>query len=271
MSPFTPAETSRYVMANPSWKHVLVGRFPLGYSSWHDIVAAFTSFRLVGQYELYGLCHRHIIIRLSDSCDYVTMLIRGLWMVRGAPLHVFKWTPGFKTTEDPSVVPVWVTFPKLPLHMYHRDMLFVVTSRLGTPLTVDAPMARRDRCSHARVCIELDVSQPLVDRFLIDLGDARVEQRVIYERLPRYCTSCRTLGHAVVDCRRSGPSRVAMEARRGPRPAVVPPIEERIVTPIEERIVPPIEERDATAAEMTGRRRRRRMRRRRQGRVDGMG
>ncbi|XP_051121130.1 protein transport protein sec31-like [Andrographis paniculata] len=115
-------------------------------------------------------------------------------------MRVLKWTPDFKTSEEPPHVPVWVTLPLLPLHMYHRDLLFTVAAGIGTPLKVDTPTATRSRCSHARVCVEIDLTKPLLHAFEIDVGTGVLEQKVIYERLPSFCSLCRHLGHKAEAC-----------------------------------------------------------------------
>ena len=61
------------------------------------------------------------------------------------------------------IVPVWVSFPYLPVHFVHcKPTLFSIASAVGTPLSVDHSMASVNRPSVAKVFVEYDVSRPLL-------------------------------------------------------------------------------------------------------------
>ncbi|XP_051117366.1 uncharacterized protein LOC127242077 [Andrographis paniculata] len=116
-------------------------------------------------------------------------------------MRLLKWNPDFKTTEEPPFAPVWVTF----LYFLSTCSIKICSSQLppvGTPLKVDGPTATQSRCSHARVCVEVDLSKPLLHAFEIDVGTGVLEQKVIYERLPSFCSLCRHLGHKAEACLR---------------------------------------------------------------------
>ncbi|XP_075474527.1 uncharacterized protein LOC142505427 [Primulina tabacum] len=69
--------------------------------------------------------------------------------------------------------------------------------------------------SFARVCIELDVLQPLQEKIWVGWGDHFQVVEVIYERVPHFCCNCKMLGHSLDFCTRNG--QTFQSRRRGPQ------------------------------------------------------
>ncbi|XP_027171591.1 uncharacterized protein LOC113771176 [Coffea eugenioides] len=116
-------------------------------------------------------------------------------------MKLFKWTPSFHVDREPSVVPVWVSLPKLPIHLFNRECLFQIVATLGVPLYVDAATAALSRPSVARVCVEVDLLKPLVSRVWIGNGGQEgFWQNLDIEHLPAYCSGCFRQGHSKDDC-----------------------------------------------------------------------
>ncbi|KAL0333932.1 UNVERIFIED_CONTAM: hypothetical protein Sangu_1549400 [Sesamum angustifolium] len=49
--------------------------------------------------------------------------------------------------------------------------------------------------SVARVCVEINLLEPLQTKIGLGFGTEVIIQPVIYERLPKYCGTCKHLGH----------------------------------------------------------------------------
>ncbi|KAL2237697.1 UNVERIFIED_CONTAM: hypothetical protein Sindi_0961400 [Sesamum indicum] len=43
-------------------------------------------------------------------------------------MRVFKWTPTFTPAQESSIVPIWVSIPELPAHLFHKDALYVIAN-----------------------------------------------------------------------------------------------------------------------------------------------
>lgn len=110
-------------------------------------------------------------------------------------MRVTKWTPEYDPKVDVPIVPVWVTFPGLPIHFHQREALFQIGRMLGTPMKLDMATTECLRPSVARLCIELDVSQELPARIFIQAAARCIPQPFVYEDLPKYCNVCSRLGH----------------------------------------------------------------------------
>ncbi|XP_020595954.1 uncharacterized protein LOC110035957 [Phalaenopsis equestris] len=97
-------------------------------------------------------------------------------------MKIVKWTLDFDPSKGPPVVPIWYTFPGLPLPFFKLNALFNIRralgtelwEALGTPLKVDAPTYNK----------------------------ARPALNIVSEQKPYYCQHCRMFGHTVEKCSR---------------------------------------------------------------------
>lgn len=87
----------------------------------------------------------------------VLQMVRILFLLR--PLFNRKWTSDFVLKDDLfRVMPLWVTFPRLPLHLWGRNSLSKIASGIGNPITTNECTAKKLRVSYAKVLIEVDVT-----------------------------------------------------------------------------------------------------------------
>ncbi|VFQ61536.1 unnamed protein product [Cuscuta campestris] len=82
------------------------------------------------------------------------------------------------------------------LIMEKYQALYTLASRLGKPLMMDEYTANRDRRDSARVCLELDLSQPPPPKIHIRMGGKDIFVDCTYENRPCYCTTCKKIGHS---------------------------------------------------------------------------
>lgn len=61
------------------------------------------------------------------------------------------------------MIPIWVKFPGLAVGYWSAEALSKVASAVGRPLYMDSFTANAEKISYARVLVEVDVSQPLLD------------------------------------------------------------------------------------------------------------
>ncbi|KAL2225816.1 UNVERIFIED_CONTAM: hypothetical protein Sindi_1940300 [Sesamum indicum] len=108
---------------------------------------------------------KHVLICLSNESDFFYLWLRRIWHIQGFPMRIFKWTPSFTPAQESSIIPVWVRFPELPAHLFHKDALFAVANMIGTPLQIDDCTLNQPKLSNARISIEIDLNKPLVEGF----------------------------------------------------------------------------------------------------------
>ncbi|KAH9684248.1 hypothetical protein KPL70_013486 [Citrus sinensis] len=203
-------------MAAP-FKLTLVGKFSHNRPRLELIRKFFASLGLLGKSQISLLDNRHVLINLHVEEDYTRLWVKQTWYVCGSAMRIFKWTTDFLCSEESPVVPVWISFPYLPIHFVQcKEALFSIASAIGQPLRIDQATASLSRPSVARVLVEHDVTQPLLPRIRIGVGDSGFWQNVVYEKIPLYCASCKHLGHAAETCYVANPGLRPQRPNRAP-------------------------------------------------------
>lgn len=73
----------------------------------------------------------------------------------------------------------------------------MIAKILGNPNKVDEMTVYGSRGFFARVCVELDVFKANQEKILVGWGDHSQTIEVINDKVPRYCTICKLLGHSL--------------------------------------------------------------------------
>lgn len=121
----------------------------------------------------------------------------GPWFVREHFLVIKPWEPYFKVSEASfSSVAVWVRFPELPIEFYDSSVLREIRSAIGPVLRIDSYTASGSKGSYVRMCIQIDLSKPLINT--VRMG--RLHQKMMYEGISSLCFCCERLGHKQERC-----------------------------------------------------------------------
>lgn len=147
--------------------------------------------------DLYYHEEGYFIARFKTEKDRDEVIRKGPYSIYNMPLFLREWKPDFVIKEDLlRVMPLWVTFPRLPLYLWGDKSLSKIASAVGKPLMTDECTTKKLRVSYARVLVEVDVTQPRRDVLVIkDAEDRRFEQRIEYEWRPLFCAKYQKLGH----------------------------------------------------------------------------
>jgi len=104
-------------------------------------------------------------------------------------------------------VPVWVRFRNLPLCCWSPVCLSKIDSVLGKPIQCDHMTSTLSPLSYARVLIELDLREDTPQSVVVSLPSGPVlQQKVVYESLPKFCNFCNALGHTRLLCSKAASS-----------------------------------------------------------------
>nr|XP_009596522.1 uncharacterized protein At4g02000-like [Nicotiana tomentosiformis] len=101
-----------------------------------------------------------------------------------------------------STIPLWMKFPGLPVGYWSPKALSKLASGVGKPLYTDKFTTELEKISYARVLIEADVSQPLLECIQIDTPFLVFQQHVTYDWRPKFFVECIKLFHDSNNCRR---------------------------------------------------------------------
>lgn len=112
-------------------------------------------------------------------------------------LIVKEWVPNFDPSTDTTEnVIVWVRFPCISAEYFDSDFLMRVGRKIGKPLYIDTSTSLVSRANYARLCVEVDISKPLLSKFTIK----RAVRGIVYEGLHLICFCCGTYGHNAENC-----------------------------------------------------------------------
>lgn len=100
-----------------------------------------------------------------------------------------------------SKVPVWVRFRNLHFSLWNSESIGKLASYLGKPLATDKLTANRLRLEYARVLVEIEISETLIESVPLVTKKGTIHLPIEYEWKPLKCINCHGLGHAIKTCR----------------------------------------------------------------------
>ncbi|GFQ03527.1 hypothetical protein PHJA_002496500 [Phtheirospermum japonicum] len=143
-----------------------------------------------------------LVFKFNSEHDRDRVLNGGPYVIYGRPL-LLKIMPSCFEFDDAevSMMPVWVTLPGLPLDCWTQNALYKIGRKIGRPLATDEVTSNKERIAFARLLVEADISKELVRSVNIRLPSGKLrQQRVVYEFIPKFCSTCRRLGDATENC-----------------------------------------------------------------------
>ncbi|KAK2357455.1 hypothetical protein QL285_094721 [Trifolium repens] len=129
------------------------------------------------------------------------------WNINPGMLKLFAWTKDFNPKlQHNTSAQVWVKFFGLSQEYWHKNILFAIASSIGTPICIDSvtakPMHETTFGQFARVLVDMDLSQPLRFKVLVERKGFAFFVELEYENVPDFCNNCQVIGHHVDNCRR---------------------------------------------------------------------
>ncbi|CAN1788457.1 hypothetical protein LINPERHAP1_LOCUS18057 [Linum perenne] len=144
------------------------------------------------------------LVRFSDADDYQLAAFDGPWKIFDYYILVSRWSPLFNENEPVRKILTWIHLPKLPIHYFNQLAVTRIGNYIGKTVRLDLATAEGARARYARVCVEVDLTKPLLGKYIIDDRVLHIE----YESLENICFDCGTYGHKVDRCPKSVPSPV---------------------------------------------------------------
>ncbi|KAK2349948.1 hypothetical protein QL285_098704 [Trifolium repens] len=181
--------------------------------------------------DMYFHDDGYFILRFQSPGDMDSILKNGPYTIRGMPLILKAWKPGFDMKKDMlRTLPIWVKLPKLPLDLWGNG-LDKIGSALGKPLMTDECTANKLRVSYARILVEVDITQKLIEEIPIKTQGGQIKQLVEYEWKPMFCDKCQKVGH---NCAVPGKKKVWQPKPKHPQAAPKPAEPASVTTLIKE-------------------------------------
>lgn len=128
------------------------------------------------------------------------------WNLNPGVLKLFAWTRDFSlNNQNTSSAQVWLRIYGLAQEYWRPKIMFAIASSVGTPICTDVacskPMIQRTFGQFARVLVDMDITQELRYKVLVERKGFAFFVDLDYENMPGFCTHCRKVGHYVENCR----------------------------------------------------------------------
>ncbi|XP_010684971.1 uncharacterized protein LOC104899471 [Beta vulgaris subsp. vulgaris] len=121
----------------------------------------------------------------------------GPWMIGESYLTIRRWVPNFIADEAPiKTLTAWVRIPHLSVEYFDKQILHKIGSKIGKVIKIDRNTESMDRGPYVRFCIEVDLSKPLLSKFVLNKRTWIIQ----YEGLKLICFKCGRLGDREDNC-----------------------------------------------------------------------
>lgn len=105
------------------------------------------------------------LIDFIEAENYSKAIHGGPWFIGGHFLAIRKWEHAFTpSTATFSFTALWIRLPELPSELYDQQVL----SKIGQLLRMDICTQTTRRGQYARLCIQVQIDQPLLISLYIE-------------------------------------------------------------------------------------------------------
>ncbi|KAF9686539.1 hypothetical protein SADUNF_Sadunf03G0169100 [Salix dunnii] len=182
------------------WDRSMVGFFPGYRMNYHSVnTIANHVWKSQGLESVMTTASGFMIFQFQREEQMQEVLERGPWLFGGKAIILQPWHPLFVFDKNRiSKLPVWIRLHGLPFSLWSREGLSLVSSMVGRPLSCDEATFNCTRLDFARVCVEIDATQPFVHSFDINtpLSNTPLYIEVEFEWKPLRCAKCQLFGHS---------------------------------------------------------------------------
>lgn len=152
--------------------------------------------------DLVALENNYFLVRFYSKEDYEFARDQRPWTILDHYLVVKEWAPDFDPlTGKTEKLIVWVRIPCLPIEYFDFTFLKKVGEKIGKPIRADQNTGTATRGRFARLCVEVDITKPLLTMFEVRKRNRRIE----YEGIHLVCFQCGIVGHCTDECSKPGP------------------------------------------------------------------
>ncbi|MCH79387.1 hypothetical protein A2U01_0000136 [Trifolium medium] len=180
------------------WKDAIVVKLlgkTLGYNTMKERLQKI--WKLQGGFEIMNNDNGFYMVKFDHAADKEKVITGGPWLIYDRCLAVSHWSPEFASPNAKiERTVVWVRFPGLNLVYYDESFLMAMASAIGRPIKVDINTLNVERGRFARVCVEVDLTVPVVGKIWVNGHWYKVQ----YEGLHIICTNCGCYGHLGRNC-----------------------------------------------------------------------
>nr|XP_016441125.1 PREDICTED: uncharacterized protein LOC107766790 [Nicotiana tabacum] len=190
---------------NDHWATALIG-YVLGDTPYEKSMEAYIAsvWDFVPKPQILYHSDGYYVFIFSTIEDRDLVMQAGPYSYHNKPFILQNWEREFHF--DPkciTTIPLWLHFPSLPVGYWTADALSKVASAIGTPMYTGRYTADLNKISYARVLVKVDITKPILESIEIDTPSGTIQQEILYEWKPKFCSECIYFGHDSFECWRN--------------------------------------------------------------------
>ncbi|KAL2944456.1 hypothetical protein RDABS01_032803 [Bienertia sinuspersici] len=180
------------------WKSSLIVKMFDKHMGYMTLMRRLTKkWQLKGAFSFIDIGCSYYIARFNNMDDYNHVLLDGPWLIDDHYLTIRTWIPNFVPDNEPiKFLTAWVHIPNLAVEYFDSSFLERVGSKIGKVIKVDKTTASAERGQFTRLCIEIDLSKPLLSKFWLKGKIWKIQ----YEGLRLICYNCGKINHKEEEC-----------------------------------------------------------------------
>ncbi|CAN1822969.1 hypothetical protein LINPERHAP1_LOCUS30174 [Linum perenne] len=150
-----------------------------------------------GDISVWDIGFGHYVAKFMHVDDYDRALFEGPWLIGDHYIVAEEWRPNFEPGHSiVNKIRAWVRLPSLPVEYFDPAILEVIENKTGKTIRLDTMTMSGTRGNFAHICVEIDLSKPLLSKYRLKRRVRRIE----YEGLHLICFQCGLYGHGVDNC-----------------------------------------------------------------------
>ncbi|CAN1148859.1 hypothetical protein LINPERHAP2_LOCUS16724, partial [Linum perenne] len=160
-----------------------------------------------GRIQVSDVANSFFLVRFSDNDDYKRAAFGGSWKIYNYYISVSRWSPAFNEEEPIKKILTWVRLPKFPIHYFNHFAVNRIGNYIGKTVQMDLATAEGDRDCYARICVEVDLTKPLLGKYIIEN-----KELIEYESLGNIFFTCGFHGRKEDKCPQLVPTQPAPQS-----------------------------------------------------------
>eukprot|EP00253_Pinus_taeda_P020851 PITA_20851 len=125
----------------------------------------------------------------------------GPYFMNNAGLFMRHWEERYNPdAEKLLAAPIWVRLFGLPTEFWHPEILEGIGNSIGAFVKVAETTKRGKFTSYARICVYMNIEEPLPEYVEVEYHDEIWQHPIDYEHIPFRCRRCHEYDHLFREC-----------------------------------------------------------------------
>ncbi|KAI3954788.1 hypothetical protein MKW98_002894 [Papaver atlanticum] len=187
------------------WKNCLIGKVmgkSVGFKFLQERIIHL--WKPIDKVQILDLGKDFFLFKFANPSDLCKVMLEGPWFIGEHYFSLTRWISDFRPSEAKFLRTIlWARLPTLPIEYFDKEFMFQAGNLIGKTIKVDVVTESLTRDRFARICVETDLSKPLLPAFKI----GKLLQPIEYEGIHSICFECGKVNHRTDNF----PSKIAID------------------------------------------------------------